>query len=1303
MGAEHATATRAAPEAPEREAPARRQPAGAGSGAFRLALHVNEPGDEWEREAERAADRFVLGHAAAGSPPPPPLRRTDADANRAGLLPGAGRTLPAAARADFQRGLAADFSGVRVHTDDAAAEAARSIDARAFTHGPHIAFAPGEYDPVSSAGRRLLAHELTHVVQQRAAPGRAPAIQRQEKKNDSLLDKAAGYLHKGEAAVKSGFVAVVRRIAPGLADIVEQGPVAYLKGRISGALESWVSGLTGGIDVLAAIDGVHTSIRKAWDTVSKLLRGGADACHAVVDILGALRNLADAFFDNPAIETVKTVIGKVSDVVESFVKVVGAPIFDALKDVLGTAWDTIKKIGSTIWSWVGAVKNAASWAWDEVSKALGLSGDNEDGIWAWIKKHALSIWDDVKKAIAPALGPLKTVGKVLVALTPMGEIYILVKYGPKVVDAVKWLWQHGFDADAAAKDPAVNKTILPQLISTAKGFGASIEDAALWVMEKAQSLVTAGLELGGRITGLPLLGAAKSLVTSLTDGARKLLDWGRNVLKSAADGVKNAVHKVMEVVEPWKEVISSVILAIVDPPMIPVILAGWAWRKLSSCVKRALIDFILDIVVNALRSMVDLPFLGPLWPLLKAGVIGFLDRLRHMTDDVKEAVSNKVAKIISGASPAFMLAFVKGFLSGIWSGISDPISLLWSILDGIVGAVDAIGNAASRFLAPATPVTAVAAAPVTAAPATAPSAKPDATPVPASASAAAPANDDRGSVSALLMQMVTDLAAPFADVTKNFWSAVSDYFSSTPGVTFGDLIDKLGNAWSSLKSSIETAGGKLADLLVGFLQRDDAEDKMGDAVGSATGQFAFQALLDFLTAGTWEVADETIMALKPVITVIAKVINWPMEVMGEAMSLLKKLGSFVVDGIKGLAGMAKEAAAGAFKTVVEAIRTIGDKLVQWGERIAAKLGGGVAHEGEAALEKEALGAETKAIESDVAKSVETSGAEKTEQQIAEDAQRKAEQDAAKDEESAAQKEEQKAAQHEAAEEAAEGVVTESDFEDDALATTLVKLYAVQLAFPWIENFEMEEEAGEEIYYMRASKTRIGRRAKRGRRVPATAGPARDVVDRLEARYESVFARRDDLLARLDEIEALAKDPSRAADALSLAEQLERDAQRAAEVGEDVDEAGKAASNLEGARDTGDTTRPRTSRHSPERVLEADMERSGMPRPDAYHEPHHIVPKRSMGGSELEDIPSAERARDILKNEGIDVNSAANGVWLPRTSIDVSPEAFSRHATIHTKRYYDELARRLERAAELDDVPGELARIRQLIADGLFPH
>jgi hypothetical protein len=96
-------------------------------------------------------------------------------------------------------GPGADFSPVRIHNEGRAAAAAQSINARAFTTGAHIAFAPGEYAPQTTAGKRLLAHELTHTMQQGATGQR---VFRDEKKSSEkkVGDKpaAAGKGAKGE-------------------------------------------------------------------------------------------------------------------------------------------------------------------------------------------------------------------------------------------------------------------------------------------------------------------------------------------------------------------------------------------------------------------------------------------------------------------------------------------------------------------------------------------------------------------------------------------------------------------------------------------------------------------------------------------------------------------------------------------------------------------------------------------------------------------------------------------------------------------------------------------------------------------------------------------------------------------------------------------------------------------------------------------------------------------------------------------------------------------------------------------------
>ncbi|HYJ81485.1 MAG TPA: DUF4157 domain-containing protein, partial [Allosphingosinicella sp.] len=114
-----------------------------------------------EQEDELVAQR----KATAGAGPAPPSGLAAA----LGSQPG-GAALPAAARAFFEPRFQRDLSHVRVHDGASAAAMASGINARAFTTGRDIYFGAGQYDPASSAGRRLLAHELTHVFQQGAEP-----------------------------------------------------------------------------------------------------------------------------------------------------------------------------------------------------------------------------------------------------------------------------------------------------------------------------------------------------------------------------------------------------------------------------------------------------------------------------------------------------------------------------------------------------------------------------------------------------------------------------------------------------------------------------------------------------------------------------------------------------------------------------------------------------------------------------------------------------------------------------------------------------------------------------------------------------------------------------------------------------------------------------------------------------------------------------------------------------------------------------------------------------------------------------
>lgn len=165
-------------------------------------LRVSEPSDSDEREAELAAERVLRGDPTPSlSVSTPALQRTCArcvqeDEPRvqraaaspsgsvgvvdtsaaAGATQSTGSPLPAHVRAFFEPRFRLDFANVRIHHDGEAARAARSIDAHAFTLGSHIVFGRDRYAPETSDGRRLLAHELAHVAQQRG--GNPPRIHR---------------------------------------------------------------------------------------------------------------------------------------------------------------------------------------------------------------------------------------------------------------------------------------------------------------------------------------------------------------------------------------------------------------------------------------------------------------------------------------------------------------------------------------------------------------------------------------------------------------------------------------------------------------------------------------------------------------------------------------------------------------------------------------------------------------------------------------------------------------------------------------------------------------------------------------------------------------------------------------------------------------------------------------------------------------------------------------------------------------------------------------------------------------------
>jgi len=140
-------------------------------------LAVNAPGDSAEKEADQVAA------ADSGEMIAPSIVHN--------VLRSSGQLLQPATRDFMESRFGFDFSGVRVHADTRAADSARAVQARAYTVGQNVVFGSGEYRPETTAGKRLLAHELAHTVQQGAAVA-APNAQRKASRPDNFHEGISG-------------------------------------------------------------------------------------------------------------------------------------------------------------------------------------------------------------------------------------------------------------------------------------------------------------------------------------------------------------------------------------------------------------------------------------------------------------------------------------------------------------------------------------------------------------------------------------------------------------------------------------------------------------------------------------------------------------------------------------------------------------------------------------------------------------------------------------------------------------------------------------------------------------------------------------------------------------------------------------------------------------------------------------------------------------------------------------------------------------------------------------------------------
>lgn len=184
---------------------------------FQPKLSVGPVDDVYEREADAVADRVMRMPDTPATPAPPVQRKCahceeeeknkiqrkpyhthtgpEAPTSVSSALQSGSQSLDGPTRSFMESHIGHDFSHVKIHTGSQAAQSAQAINALAYTSGNHIVFNQGQYAPASASGKKLLAHELTHVVQQRAA---GPRVQPRRRMTDIRHPKLVLYQDDAE-------------------------------------------------------------------------------------------------------------------------------------------------------------------------------------------------------------------------------------------------------------------------------------------------------------------------------------------------------------------------------------------------------------------------------------------------------------------------------------------------------------------------------------------------------------------------------------------------------------------------------------------------------------------------------------------------------------------------------------------------------------------------------------------------------------------------------------------------------------------------------------------------------------------------------------------------------------------------------------------------------------------------------------------------------------------------------------------------------------------------------------------------
>ena len=677
-------------------------------------------------------------------------------------------------------------------------------------------------------------------------------------------------------------------------------------------------------------------------------------------MIDSVKQFAFKVLDHPILQQFRAGITRANDLVADLASMFVQGQIQQLEFL----WSGIKAYGQILKFQFQLVRDGLGWAWDQVKELLGITSDDEAGVLDWIKSAAQRAWNQVKTTIVPAaMEAFQKTGRIMYRLSGLEALFDFIQGAERFGRIISWLWENRDNQNivAAARDnPDIKDTILPGILEEAGQFKQAVQQKLgafnQWATDLAESL----LALLGQITGIPLLGAARGLVDKIRGVIQDVRNWATENVPKIIEGFSSFFNKLMAYVRPVLSVMAWIIIGFAVPGSLPLVVAALLgagiWTALPDCYKSPVIDLVLDISIRALALSPDVPMFGPLWSLLKPGVLGFLREIKSRETEEKVIVVQRVVEMFLFAGLDFLLGFTWGLLKGLAGGILDPFILLYYIGKGLYSLVRWFANLANQFFGDGRSPEELVSESESAAPA-----QEDAAPaVPEGCESDASAGEEMDvslpdeansaiegvnggqplpanlSAGERILGMGRELAVPAQTIYDNIGLAFEEHFQQRQGLDYEGLRQRFGSWWGEAQAAIEEKGGSIARCMVGTLLSPNARSigssmafTVGEIVGWISGTIIIEVVLFLLSSGIITV---TKAILKPLVW-IAKLIDKIGDLFMVVFRVLKPLAKLFAKMMPRLTRMIGNAASGAMRRVVEAFGSIGRIIARAADEI----------------------------------------------------------------------------------------------------------------------------------------------------------------------------------------------------------------------------------------------------------------------------------------------------------------------------------------------------------------------------------